>query len=72
MRSFQPKINGWRKPTHSRNKLGGFDMERNDKEQSYIESDEEREHGHEDTRYKNFECENKTNLGCDPGIDVAG
>jgi hypothetical protein len=47
-------------------------MERNDKEQSYIESDEEREHGHEDTRYKNFECENKTNLGCDPGIDVAG
>ena len=47
-------------------------MKRDDKEQSYIESDEERERGHEDTRHKNFECENKTNLGCDPGIDVAG
>ena len=47
-------------------------MKRNDKEQSYIESDEEREHGHADARTKNFECENKTNLGCDPGIDVAG
>ena len=47
-------------------------MKHNDKEQSYIESDEEREHGHEDTRHKNFECENKTSLGCDPGIDVAG
>lgn len=42
------------------------------REQSYIESEEERERGHVDTRYKNFECENKTNLGCDPGIDVAG
>jgi len=47
-------------------------MKSNANEQSYIESDEEREHGHEDTRYKNFECENKTNLGCDPGVDVAG
>jgi hypothetical protein len=47
-------------------------MKSNEKEQSYVESDEERERGHEDTRYKNFECENKTNLGCDPGIDVAG
>jgi hypothetical protein len=39
----------------------------------------QREHGHQDTRYKNFECEkNKTNLGCDNalgcnlGVDVAG
>ena len=39
---------------------------------NYIESDEEREVGHEDTRYKNFECEIKSRLGCNPGIDVAG
>jgi hypothetical protein len=42
------------------------------REHNYIESDEERNRGHVDTRYKNFECENKTNLGCDPGVDVAG
>ena len=41
-----------------------------DKEHNYIESDEEREQGHEDTRYKNFECDNR--LGCNLGIDVAG
>ena len=40
--------------------------------QNHIESDTERERGHTDTRWKNFECENKANLGCDPGIDVAG
>ena len=29
--------------------------------------------GHVDTREANFECEKKDeNLGCDPGIDVAG
>ena len=39
---------------------------------NYIETDAEREEGHKDTRWKNFECENKTNLGCDIGIDVAG
>ncbi len=38
----------------------------------YIETDAERGDGHIDTRWKNFECENKTNLGCDLGIDVAG
>ena len=44
-----------------------------EKEQSYIESEKEREEGHVDTRHKNFECENKDpNLGCDPGIDVQG
>lgn len=43
-----------------------------DKEHNYIESDEEREIGHEDTRYKNFECENETSFGCNLGIDVAG
>ena len=39
---------------------------------NYIESDTEREEGHTDTRWKNFECENKASIGCDPGIDVAG
>jgi hypothetical protein len=48
------------------------DMKFTDKEHNYIESDEEREAGHEDTRYKNFECENKSRLGCNLGIDVAG
>ena len=44
-----------------------------DKVQNYIENDEEREKGHEDTRYKNFECENPDpRLGCDLGIDVMG
>lgn len=44
-----------------------------EKGQSYEEHDSEREQGHEDTRARNFECENKDpHLGCDPGIDVAG
>jgi len=44
-----------------------------EKVQNYEERDEERDQGHEDTRAKNFECEDKDpNLGCDPGIDVAG
>ena len=47
-------------------------MKFTDKEHNYIESEEEREIGHEDTRYKNFECENKSRLGCNLGIDVAG
>jgi hypothetical protein len=39
----------------------------------YQETDSEREEGHVDTREKNFECEKPDkNLGCDPGIDVAG
>jgi len=43
------------------------------KEESYIESDEERDRGHVDTRHYNFECEKPDpNLGCDPGVDVAG
>lgn len=41
--------------------------------QNYVETDEERESGHVDTREKNFECENKDpHLGCDLRIDVAG
>jgi hypothetical protein len=47
-------------------------MSRKHNDQSYVESEEERERGHVDTREKNFECENKTSYGCDPGIDVAG
>jgi len=40
---------------------------------TYIETDEETEEGHVNTREKNFECENKhPHLGCDMGIDVAG
>jgi hypothetical protein len=43
------------------------------KTEDYFESDQEREQGHEDTRSENFNCEKKDpNLGCDPGIDVAG
>jgi hypothetical protein len=43
------------------------------KNESYIESEKEREDGHVDTRKQNFECEDKDpNLGCDPGIDVPG
>ena len=43
------------------------------KVEDYTENDKEREDGHEDTRHKNFECETPDkNLGCDPGIDVAG
>jgi len=41
--------------------------------ESYVESDKERNEGHVDTRSKNFECENPDDhLGCDMGIDVAG
>lgn len=41
--------------------------------EDYVENDDEREAGHEDTRHLNFECENPDErLGCDPGIDVAG
>ena len=43
------------------------------RDESYIESDSESRAGHEDTRRHNFECEHPDrNLGCDPGIDVAG
>jgi len=40
--------------------------------EDYFETENERDAGHEDTRWKNFECEDKTRLGCDMGIDVAG
>jgi hypothetical protein len=41
--------------------------------QDYVETNEEREEGHVDSRDRNFECENKDpHLGCDLGIDVAG
>jgi hypothetical protein len=42
-------------------------------DQSYVESEREREEGHVDTRHLNFECENPDPaLGCDLGIDVQG
>jgi hypothetical protein len=48
-------------------------MESSVNEYSYIESEEERESGHVDTRHFNFECENPDpHLGCNLGIDVAG
>ena len=41
--------------------------------QDYIESDQEREEGHMDTRYRNFECDTPDPaLGCNLGIDVQG
>ena len=41
--------------------------------QDYFETDDEREEGHADTRKRNFDCDAPDeNLGCDPGIDVAG
>jgi hypothetical protein len=43
-----------------------------DKELNYLESENERESGHEGTRYKNFNCENRSQLGYNLGIDVAG
>jgi hypothetical protein len=43
------------------------------KVQDYIETDNEREEGHADTRRNNFECETPDeHLGCDLGIDVQG
>ena len=42
-------------------------------ENNYIETEEEREEGHVNTRERNFECDNKDpHLGCNLGIDVAG
>jgi len=52
--------------------FGGEIMANNNRVEDYIETDEEREAGHADTRGRNFECENKTRMGCDMGIDVAG
>jgi hypothetical protein len=44
-----------------------------EKVQNYIESDDERERGHADTRKATQECEKPDpHLGCDPGIDVPG
>jgi hypothetical protein len=44
-----------------------------EKVQNYMETDQEREEGHQDTRNWNFECANPDeHLGCDLGIDVQG
>jgi hypothetical protein len=53
-----------------KSRRGGNPMTFTEKEHNYIESNEEREEGHEDTRYKNFECDHP--LGCNLGVDVAG
>ena len=45
-------------------------MSQHGNEQSYIESDEERESGHADTRHYNFGCDHP--LGCNLGVVVAG
>ena len=48
-------------------------MKFTDNDHNYMESDEERNEGHKDTRYYNFECEKPDpSLGCDMGIDVQG
>jgi hypothetical protein len=53
------------------NKNNGGDIMAN--VQDYIETDNEREEGHADTRDKNFDCETPDeHLGCDLGIDVQG
>ena len=45
----------------------------NNREDNYIETENEREAGHVDTRDANQDCEKPDkNLGCDLGIDVAG
>lgn len=55
---------------------GGMTMAENtkrEKVQNYIETDEEREQGHADTRSRNFQCEKPDpHLGCDMGTDVPG
>ena len=48
-------------------------MKFTEKDHNYIENDEERNEGHLDTRYKNFQCDQPDpSLGCDMGIDVQG
>lgn len=48
-------------------------METKERVEDYTENEKEREQGHQDTRSGNFQCDNPDpNLGCDPGIDVAG
>ena len=48
-------------------------MKNNERVENYIEDENEREQGHQDTRKDNFSCENPDpHLGCDLGIDVAG
>ena len=48
-------------------------MKFSDKDHNYIESDEERETGHQDTRELNHKCKNPDpSLGCNLGIDVQG
>ena len=73
--NFEPSVNFISQQKHRFRKKYErkiIPMKFTDKDHNYIESDDERESGHEDTRYKNFECVNKSQLGCNLGIDVAG
>ena len=48
-------------------------MKSKERFEDYVEKDKERDKGHQDTRSRNFECDNPDpHLGCDMGIDVAG
>jgi len=47
-------------------------MTNHNTEENYIESEEERDSGHVDTRAANLECETSDSIGCNTGVDVAG
>ncbi|MFP4388260.1 MAG: hypothetical protein ACLFRG_14675 [Desulfococcaceae bacterium] len=60
-------------PTQSQGGMTMGEKDKTGKVENYIESDEEREEGHLDTRKNIQECEKPDpNLGCDPGVDVPG
>lgn len=42
------------------------------KNQDYVENEQEREEGHINTRCSDCCADPDEHLGCDPGIDVAG
>ena len=65
-------LNIFQKQRKSTKYMRGEKMNFTDREHNYIESEDENDAGHEDTRQSNFECENKSRLGCNLGIDVAG
>ena len=50
--------------------LTGDIMADNNKVEDYVETDEEREQGHQDTRSANLGCEEPA--GCPRDVDVAG
>ena len=63
-------IDGKESKTNNKIVIHRGDIMTENKVQDYTDDKNE---GHVDTREANFECEKKDeNLGCDPGIDVAG